>query len=79
MDISWRWKMIIKTDEFTTDRFDNDNTWSAVCEVTVKIKKVYQEGNEIENIDELPKGMHDFIKRSAIEKYIDIREEDEDE
>ena len=70
--------MIIKTDEFTTDRFDNDNTWSAVCEVTVKIKKVYQEGNEIENIDELPKGMHDFIKKSAIEKYIDIREEDED-
>ena len=69
--------MIIKTDEFTTDRFEiYDNTWSAVCEVTVKIKKVYQEGNEIENIDELPKSMHDFIKECAIEKYIDIREED---
>ena len=78
--------MIIKTDEFTTDRFDNDNTWSAVCEVTtqeppslkqvipkylfaVEIKKVYQEGNEVENIDELPKSMKDFIREDAIEKY----------
>ena len=31
--------MLIKTDEFTSDRVDNDNTWSAVCEVTVKIKR----------------------------------------
>ena len=63
--------MIIKTDEMTTDIFDNDNSWYAVCDVTptnkVKILKVYQENVEVEDVHLLPKSMHDSFKQMAIE------------
>tara|TARA_R110002020_G_C15725350_1_gene723452 strand:+ start:22 stop:255 length:234 start_codon:yes stop_codon:yes gene_type:complete len=63
--------MIIETGDFSlTDEFDNDDIWSAICQVTLKIKKVYYKGNEVENIDELPKSMHDFIKENALKSYI---------
>ena len=64
--------MIIKTDEMTTDIFDNDNSWYAICELTptheVKILKIYQENIEVEDVHLLPQSMHDTFKQMAIER-----------
>ncbi len=57
--------------EFTTDRFDNDLPWKAVCLVddkSITIKHISCDGVEHDE-DDLPHGMIESIKDSAREEF----------
>lgn len=70
--------------EFTTDRFDNDLPWKAVCMVSdkrISIKQITCDGVEHDK-DDLPHGMIESIKESVRELYeetFDDEEESEEE